>query len=80
MCFEGFKTTPVFIPSFPTHSSLSAFIQALNLNKNSETFRNHILALEHIKGTYNGIINTLLPVEQAMIAQELDKINQELEV
>eukprot|EP00667_Euglena_gracilis_P000150 EG_transcript_150 len=54
--------------------------QALALNKNSEVFRNHILALEHIVSTYNGIINTLLPVEQAMLAQELDKINQELEV
>eukprot|EP00906_Rhabdomonas_costata_P031047 RCo043883 len=54
--------------------------QALGLNKNAETFRGYILALEMIVTTYNGIISSLLPVETPMVAQELDKINQELEV
>ena len=54
--------------------------QALTLNSYSHTFRSHILALDVIVQTYNNIITNLLPVEQPMVAQELEKINQELEV
>jgi len=54
--------------------------QALTLHGYSQTFRSHILALEAIVQTYNGIITNLLQVEKPMVAMELEKINQELEV
>jgi len=80
ICCLGFQSQTVDVKCPPCCQLKLAHHQTFaQLHERSESLRTQIGSLELLSGVYNGVRNTVQPIEQPLLQAKLDAVDAELQ-